>query len=119
MLIQRIKIIQQKSSKTNSLSNRNTTNRLSKRLSQVTANGVIIDGNDAMLEDDIYASKTHRTSSYRKSNSYSYAHGYRVGDVDSDDYQVINTRSEIDNKRCLQILGEIYAIASVHPQILG
>ncbi len=92
-------------------------NKAAKRVStHISANGVII-GSTETLEEEIYVCKSYKSNSFRKSNSYSYP---RNSDMDTDaKYQTLNNRNEIENKRYIQILSEIYLIASVHPQILG
>lgn len=111
LLIQRIKVAQQiKCIKTNRLS---TCLNKSKRLStHINANGTVI-GSTETLEEEIYVSRSHKSNSFRKSNSYSYG---RNSDIDPDQKYA---RFDYENKKGLQILGEIYVIASVHPQVLG
>lgn len=130
LLIQRIKLSQARSSKTNSLSKRTT------NYTQRYSHQIINPLNDSIedLDDDIYVTgKSHRSNrtsnSFRKSHSYCYRNN-----VDSDDYHLIiagaggggggssinntATNSNEATKKCAQILGEIYSIASVHPHVL-
>lgn len=112
LLIQRMKTAKQsKCKQINRLSM--CLNKNSKRLSNhVNANGTIIDSTET-LEDEIYMNRSHKSSSFRKSNSH-YSYG-RNSDIDAESKY---GRVEHENKRCVQILGEIYVIASVHPQVL-
>lgn len=88
-------------------------NKNSKRLStHINTNGTII-GSTETLEEEIYMNRSHKSNSFRKSNTYSYG---RNSEIDPD---MKYSRVDYDNKRALQILGEVYVIASVHPQILG
>ena len=118
LLIQRIRIAQQaKFNKNKRLSSCLTATNKTKRLStHVNTNGTIIGSTDT-LEEEVYISRSHKSNSFRKSNSYSYG---RNSEIDPDvKYQTLSGRSDAEYKRCLHILGEIYVIASVHPQILG
>lgn len=125
LLIQRIRLAQQKTSKTNSLTRRlNNTQRYSHQI--INAQGNVLHDSIDDLDDDIYlgAAKSHRSNktnnSFRKSHSYCY----RNTNMDSDEYHMIANNSmnaasqSVDPKLCVQILGEIYSIAIVHPHVL-
>ncbi len=105
LLIQRIRSSRHHSRciKVNRLSSCNPHKRQSAR---INANGTIV-GSTETLEEEVYISgRSQKTNSFRKSNSYSYT------DADT------RLSRDYENKRSLQILGEIYVIASVHPQVL-
>lgn len=142
LLIQRIRLAQQKSSKVNSLNKRfsfcvtaaasgnATGQRYSYQLPNV--NGSILHDSIDDLDDIYVTGKSHRSTktnasnSVKKSHSYCYRNNYN-NNVDSDEYHMITNQSNNsghnlnanDPKKCVQILEEIAQIASVHPHVLG
>jgi protein melted len=116
LLIQRLKSLEKK--KINSLLTKQ------QRTSQRYSHQLSIDENDLLITENNNINNNNNSNSFRRSYTYCYKNNNINNIVDSDDYHMISNHSNdstsmsIATKMNVQILSEIYSIASVHPHVL-